>query len=132
MRKQANEKMNEEKRPLLATGKLGANYKLLYAYWEIAKKHSHDKAAEIVLKTEDFNEVEKILKKTKENKRVFEIIEEVLPRFIKRIDPAIAVEAYEQVYSTKINPSDAVRELAKIMAIWLIEALETEGKIVFK
>ncbi|PMB77147.1 MAG: hypothetical protein C0177_04000, partial [Fervidicoccus fontis] len=120
----------EKKLPLLASGKLGANYELIFKYWEIAKRESPEKEKDVVLSTDDLDYAEKLIREKKTRLKVSEIIDELVAKIINRIDSGIALKAYESVYGIKTDPFSARKEVATVVALWILEALENEGKLV--
>ncbi len=118
------------KKPLLATGKLGGDYQLIITYWQTAGGAGSEKAEKIVLNRDDFKRAEKILEKISGRKtRVSELIEDFSSFFKDRIDPELAEEAYLKAHGVRISGKEAAKKVCEALAIWLLEALESEGKI---
>jgi len=113
--------------PLLATGKLGADYNFIKIYYETAleKGVSPEK---IILNSEDLIYLKTLVENTS-SRDLGTIIDVLSKRFIDRIDPLIAKEAIEKYLNTKIDPEVAVNMIARVIAIWCIEAGEMLGYI---
>ncbi|PNV79033.1 MAG: hypothetical protein C0179_07925 [Fervidicoccus sp.] len=114
--------------PLLASGKLGADYELLFAYWEIAKEEGKGGEKDVVLRKEDLEMVEELASR-KGKIMLEEIVSASLPIVLKRIDPQIAKKAYERVHGVEVPQDFAAIAIAKVIVLWIVEALEIEGKL---
>jgi hypothetical protein len=123
--------LENDHKPLLATGKLGGNYRLLYSYWKFAGGSGSEKAEAILLNKGDFEKALSIIER--ENRiPLGKLVEHFKKIFLPRIDSELAVRAYKEVYGIEAPSDVAVEEVAKTIALWLLEALELEGKISFK
>lgn len=114
--------------PLMASGKLGADYELIFAYWEIAKEEKEGKEEDVILKKEDLEFVERLVTE-KRGMKVEEIVSAALPTVLKRIDARIAQAAYKRVHGVDLPQDLAALSVAKVIVLWAIEALEIEGKL---
>ncbi len=114
-------------KPLLATGKLGGDYNLLKIYYETALRRgvSPDK---IIFNSEDLYYL-RVIAENSVSKDLGTVIDLLTKRFVDRIDPSAAQETIEKYLGTKIDPETAVNMIAKILAIWCIEAGESLGYI---
>jgi hypothetical protein len=113
--------------PLLATGRLGADYNLIKIYYETAleKGVSPEK---IILNSDDLNYL-KIFVENSSSRDLWTIIDVLSKRFIDRIDPVIAKETIEKYLNTKVDPEVAANMIARVVAMWCIEAGEVLGYI---
>jgi len=115
--------------PLLATGKLGADYELLFAYWEIAKEEGKGREKDVVLRSEDMDMLESLSKQRGGRIRLDDAISALTPSILGRIDAQLAQRAYRKVHQIDVSQEFAAAALAKVIALWTVEALETMGKV---
>ncbi|MCI4396282.1 MAG: hypothetical protein GU347_02765 [Desulfurococcales archaeon] len=114
--------------PLFASGKLGADYELLFAYWEIAKEERSGKEADVILREEDLQLIEEKLREAGKVK-LEDLVLSMLPEVSGRINNEIAKKAYKKRYNVDVPSEVAVNYIAKIIILWALEALEIEGKL---
>ncbi len=114
------------KKPLLATGEVVGDYEPLLRYWEIAREKSGELARRAVLRDEDFRVLERLLR---EIGVLADLLDRLSEYFIERIDPEVARRVYLELYGADLDPMDAARRIARIMAGWLVEAGETTGML---
>jgi len=111
--------------PFFADGSIVGDYKPLIKYWELLKKVGRDMES-VVLKREDFKYLEEVVE-SNPGLDVASLINMLQYRFLERIDCKLAAEAYREVYGFDIGEEDACKNLARIVAGWLIEAGESMG-----
>jgi len=110
-----NNRGEEARRPLFATGEVVSDYGLLFAYWQRAGSRAGDS----VLTNEDFEELRRL---ALEGVRLDVMIERLMARFRPRIVVQAAVEAVRDYYGAELPPREAVDHVARLLAGWLIEA----------
>jgi len=106
-----------ERRPLLANGSVVGSYKPLYRYWELARERG---AEEVAITGEDLEAVRRAVE-TRGRVSLLELMEELVRRFLPRVDPEIAREAYESL-GWRMTGAEARRKIAEILAGWALEA----------
>lgn len=116
------------RKPLLSSGKLGADYELLFKYWELARAERPGAENDVVLKNEYLNFVERRIEESQKIK-LEDIMNELISVLMSKVDPVIAAKAYKERYGIEAAPAFAAREISKVVATWVIEALEIEGKL---
>ncbi len=117
--------MRNRELPFFADASIVGDYKPLYKYWEILKKKSLplDKA---ILNRDDFKFLEEVIKTTP-GLDVASLLNMLINRFIERIDCKLAVQAYREAYGIELSEEEACKNLARILAGWLIEAGKNTG-----
>ncbi len=119
-----------ERRPLLADGSIVGDYEPLFKYWEKARKRGRGEEGRVVLRNEDFQHLEKLLRSREGRLSVAEALEELTLYFLDRVDPELAREAVEEAYGVSgYDAESARRVVARILAGWLIEAAKTWGSL---
>ena len=116
------------RRPPFASGEIAGDYEPLFAYWEEAKSRGDEGAVErATLSREDFDELERLV--AEEGRlRLSDLLDRLAPRFEGRVDPEIAVRAYERV-GLRLDSGEARRRIASLLAAWLVEAGEHWGML---
>lgn len=114
----------EERRPLLANGSIVGSYKPLYRYWELARRRGAEEAA---ITGEDLEEVRRAVE-LRGRVSLLELREELVRRFLPRVDPEIAREAYEGL-GWRLTSAEARRRIAEILAGWALEAAKNLNMI---
>ena|GEM_PF-680344 len=117
------------KLPFMASGKVVSNYDLLLRYVEILERRGR---RELIQKTlpnsSDIIYLKDIVVKGTV-KTLDEAIAKMKNRFRERIDVDTAVEAYRSLYNTSISEEEAVDQISRILAGYVIEIAEQLGEI---
>ncbi|MEZ0393517.1 MAG: hypothetical protein ABWK00_00495 [Desulfurococcaceae archaeon] len=116
------------RRPLLATGKLVENYEPLFAYYELARAAGLPQSS-YTLTAEDFDELGRLVGA---GRGLHELVPALAERFRARLDCSLASEAYRRSLGIQLGAEGACAELAKLYALWLVEASETLGMLSIK
>ncbi len=120
----------DERRPLLANGSVVGDYSPLFKYWEKAKKRGRGEEGSVVLRNEDFEKLEQLLRDSEGRLSLADALEELTLYFLGRVDPELAREAVEEAYGVSgYDAESARRVIARILAGWLIEAAKTWGSL---
>jgi len=121
------EKPMGERKPLLADGSIVGSYEPLFRYWEAAKKRGLE---EVAIGRE---ELEFIERRVRGSGRVnlLQLRSEVTERFLPRINPEAAKEAFESL-GMRLTPEEARQKIAEILAGWALEAARTLLIVDFK
>ncbi len=114
----------EKKLPVFATGRIVGDYGLLFKYWEVAGA----KAEEAMLRNEDFNHLRRLVEAKGPRLRLSELLDSLTDYFLPRVDPEAARQAYKSYYGIDVDTYTARRQVARLLAGWLVEAGE-EWKI---
>jgi molecular chaperone GrpE (heat shock protein) len=112
----------KRKRPMFATGEVVGDYEPLYLYWNEAG----EKAEEAIIQSRDFQELKKVIEQEKIT-RLDEALERLATYFLPRVDAEAARRALRKYYGIDIDPSEAAKKIAQMLAGWLIEAAEELG-----
>ncbi len=99
-------------------------------YWKLLKKHGKD-PGKAVLSHKDFVYLKEIIENVGKID-LASLLDKLIRYFLERIECDIAVEAYRELYKVDVNREYACREIAKILAGWLIEAGRYTGVIKYK
>lgn len=115
------------RRPLLANGSLVGDYEPLFRYWERVREKGGE---ELTLSRE---ELELIERRVRERVRLslLQLRDELVQRFLPRVDPEAAVEAFSSL-GIQLEAGEARKRIAEIIAGWTLEAARTLGIIEFK
>ena len=120
----------KSKKPLLADGSVVGDYEPLMKYFEIAKSVKPDVAEKSYPRSEDFNYVKNYVN-TRGKSSLLSLLEDLTVTIIERVDSQIAVEAFKKAYGVELEPEDARRRIAKLIAGWIIEASKNLGYITY-
>ncbi|MCE4617224.1 MAG: hypothetical protein F7C32_01390 [Desulfurococcales archaeon] len=119
------------KRPFFATGYLIEDYEPLMKYWEFLRKEGREDILEkAFLDNEDYEILKKIARE-KVGRSLAEIFDELIGRFLERIDAETALKAFREAGYKTIGLEEAKRSMARILAGWLLEAGENLKIIAF-
>lgn len=111
-----------ERMPPFATGELAGSYRLLFAYWEEARRRGRqDLIDESTLHEDDYRVLRENAGRDAES-----VIESLEEYFYSRVDPEVAAEAARRI-GFDMSPEDARRQVARLLAMWLLEAGDTWG-----
>jgi len=113
-------------KPFFASGKLVKDYEPLKKYLELSK--GTDAYERAFIGEEDFRR----LKEVAHGKKLGELWDELTEELKERIDPQIALEALREAGLEAEDPETARKEIAKLLAGWLLEAGEEWDIIRFK
>ncbi len=117
----------DEKLPFFADGSIIGEYKLLFEYWRILReKHRENMLDKAFLKREDFEYI-RLLINIRKKMNLQELLDKLTDKFLERIDPDAAQEAFKNVYGIEIDREYARRKIAYVLAGWLIEAARNTG-----
>jgi len=106
-------------RPFASSGKIVRNYEPLKHYLELVKGTEwYDKA---FLSEDDFNYLRKV---AKDKMRLIDLLKELEEHFLNKINAEMALEAFRNADYPIEDEEEAKREMAKILAGWLVEAAE--------
>lgn len=95
------------------------NYEPLKHYLELVKGTEwYDKA---FLSEDDFNYLRKV---AKDKMRLIDLLKELEEHFLNKINAEMALEAFRNADYPIEDEEEAKREMAKILAGWLVEAAE--------
>lgn len=111
------EEITVERKPLLADGSIVGSYEPLYSYWELAKGRGIEEAA---ITREDIEFIREIVESAG-RLRILEVREKLVKRFILRVNPEVAEEAYKRL-GFNFTRQEAQRGIAEILAGWSLEA----------
>jgi len=115
-------------RPPFASGRIAGVYEPLKYYLEVARERGREDLVErALLSEEDFAWLREKIGEAGRLK-LSELLDELEERFLERVDPEIAREAYRR-YGVELSPEDARRRIARLLASWLVEAGEEWGHV---
>ena len=119
--------MMGERKPLLADGSVVGSYEPLFRYWEAAKRRGLE---EPTIGSEELKYVEE---RVRREGRVSlpQLLSELAERFLPRVDPEAAREAFESL-GLRLAPEEARRRIAGILAGWALEAARALSIVEFK
>ena len=116
---------SEEKRPLLATGRVVGDYETLLRYVELARERG--------LKPEDYTltreDVEYAMRIFEERRSLLEVIDALKRKFAARLDCRLASEAMRLSKGVVVPENQACDYVSSLYAGWLVEACETLGLV---
>ena len=110
----------EERRPIFATGKVVGDYGLLFKYWDVAGREKAEKA---MLTNKDFEKLRELVEGNP-GMSLARLLDVLTEYFIERVDPEAARKAYKEYYGVDVDTYTARRQVARLLAGWLIEAGE--------
>jgi len=116
--------------PFFADASIVSNYRLLFKYWEIVRE-DRDLFEKAFLNKSDFDYLKEIVE-TMPGIDVASLLNMLVNRFIDRVNCEKAYRAYIETYGLNIDEKDACREVARILAGWLIEAGRNTGILKYK
>ena len=105
------------RKPLLADGSVVGSYEPLFRYWELARRLGVE---EVSITSEDLDAVREIVER-RGRVSLLELRNSLVVRFLKRVNPEVAVEAYRSL-GWHLSESEARRKIAEILAGWTLEA----------
>ncbi len=122
--------MKDYERPPFATGFIVDDYRPLFEYWRAARERGLEDLVEKSMPSD--SDINLLLEKIRGEKlSLGDVIEMAMDLFITRIDSKLALEAVRRAGYERIGEKDAHRMIARILAGWLIELLESSGKLRF-
>jgi hypothetical protein len=107
----------KRRRPMFATGEIVGDYEPLYLYWSEAG----EKAEKAIIQSQDFRELRRIIEE-EGVRRLDEVLERLASYFQPRVDAEAARRALTRYYGVEVDPLEAARRIALILAGWLVEA----------
>lgn len=113
---------SRRRRPMFATGEIVGDYEPLYLYWSEAGSQ----AEKAIIQSQDFRELKRVIEEEKVA-RLDEVLERLTSYFLPRIDAEAARGALTRYYGVEIDPGEAARRIALILAGWLVEAADELG-----
>jgi DNA-directed RNA polymerase subunit F len=116
-----------ERKPLLADGSVVGSYEPLFRYWEAAKRRGLE---ELTIGSEELKYVEERVRR-EGRVSLLQLLSELAERFLPRVDPEAAREAYESL-GLRLAPEEARRRIAEILAGWALEAARALSIVEFK
>ncbi len=122
--------MGEEEgwRPPFASGRIAGVYEPLRLYLEVARELGREDLVErAVLSEEDFSWLRQRVSEAG-RLRLLDLLDELEERFLERVDPEVAREAFRR-YVVELSAGDARRRIARLLASWLVEAGEEWGHV---
>ena len=115
--------MSGSERPPWASGKIVSDYRPLYAYWRLARQRGREDLIEAsTLRREDFESLRSIVEGGTGS--ALELVERLASALEERVDPDVAAEAILEALGVRLEPEEARRRIARILAGWLVEAGE--------
>ena len=115
-------------RPPFASGRIAGVYEPLRLYLEVARELGREDLVErAVLSEEDFSWLRQRVSQAG-RLRLLDLLDELEERFIERVDPEVAREAFRR-YGVELSAGDARRRIARLLASWLVEAGEEWGHV---
>ncbi len=113
---------------MFATGTIVSDYEPLFRYWELARrKGREDLVDKAMLENKDFDYIRRMVLEQALN--LLEVLDRLEEYFLDRIDAETAVKSLEETLGIELDPEEARRRLARILAGWLLEAAQTWGII---
>ena len=119
--------MMGERKPLLADGSVVGSYEPLFRYWEAAKRRGLE---ELTIGSEELEYVEERVRR-EGRVNLLQLLNELAERFLPRVDPEAAREAFESL-GLRLAPEEARRRIAEILAGWALEAARALSIVEFK
>lgn len=119
--------MMGERKPLLADGSVVGSYEPLFRYWEAAKRRGLE---ELTIGSEELKYVEERVRR-EGRVNLLQLLSELAERFLPRVDPEAAREAFESL-GLRLAPEEARRRIAEILAGWALEAARALSIVEFK
>ena len=119
--------MMGERKPLLADGSVVGSYEPLFRYWEAAKRRGLEK---LTIGSEELKYVEERVRR-EGRVNLLQLLSELAERFLPRVDPEAAREAFESL-GLRLAPEEARRRIAEILAGWALEAARALSIVEFK
>ena len=119
--------MMGERKPLLADGSVVGSYEPLFRYWEAAKRRGLE---ELTIGSEELKYVEERVRR-EGRISLLQLLSELAERFLPRVDPEAAREAFESL-GLRLAPEEARRRIAEILAGWALEAARALSIVEFK
>lgn len=119
--------MMGERKPLLADGSVVGSYEPLFRYWEAAKRRGLE---ELTIGSEELKYVEERVRR-EGRVSLLQLLSELAERFLPRVDPEAAREAFESL-GLRLAPEEARRRIAEILAGWALEAARALSIVEFK
>jgi len=116
-----------ERKPLLADGSVVGSYEPLFRYWEAAKRRGLE---ELTIGSEELEYVEERVRR-EGRVNLLQLLNELAERFLPRVDPEAAREAFESL-GLRLAPEEARRRIAEILAGWALEAARALSIVEFK
>lgn len=116
-----------ERKPLLADGSIVGSYKPLYSYWELAKERGIEEA---IITRDDIEFIKELVESTG-RLRLLEVREKLVKKFIPRVNPEVAEEAYKRL-GFNFTRQEAQRGIAEILAGWSLEAARNLNIVSFR
>jgi hypothetical protein len=116
-----------ERKPLLADGSVVGSYEPLFRYWEAAKRRGLE---ELTIGSEELKYVEERVRR-EGRVSLLQLLSELAERFLPRVDPEAAREAFESL-GLRLAPEEARRRIAGILAGWALEAARALSIVEFK
>jgi len=116
-----------ERKPLLADGSVVGSYEPLFRYWEAAKRRGLE---ELTIGSEELKYVEERVRR-EGRVNLLQLLSELAERFLPRVDPEAAREAFESL-GLRLAPEEARRRIAEILAGWALEAARALSIVEFK
>jgi hypothetical protein len=116
-----------ERKPLLADGSVVGSYEPLFRYWEAAKRRGLE---ELTIGSEELKYVEERVRR-EGRVNLLQLLSELAERFLPRVDPEAAREAFESL-GLRLAPEEARRRIAGILAGWALEAARALSIVEFK
>ncbi len=115
-------------RPPFATGRIAGGYEPLKYYLEVARERGREDLVErALLSEEDFEWLRGRIAEARRI-RLLDLLDELEDRFLERVDPEVAREAFKR-YGVEISSGDAQHRIARLLASWLVEAGEEWGHL---
>lgn len=116
--------------PFFADSTIVGDYKPLIKYWELVRfdRELLDKA---FLNRSDFEYLKEVVE-SNPGISVAELLDLLINRFIPRINCEYARKAYVEIYSIDTSEIEACRNIAKILAGWLVEAGRNTGILKYR
>jgi hypothetical protein len=116
-----------ERKPLLADGSVVGCYEPLFRYWEAGKRRGLE---ELTIGSEELKYVEERVRR-EGRVNLLQLLSELAERFLPRVDPEAAREAFESL-GLRLAPEEARRRIAGILAGWALEAARALSIVEFK
>ncbi len=114
--------------PFMASGIIVKNYRMLIEYFNELKRMGID-PRDSYPRSEDLELVKNL---ASHNKNLYDLLNELKDRIRKRVVVEAAIKAYRASTGVEPTPSEAVDEVAKLIAGWVIEIAANLGIIKLK
>ena len=118
----------DEEMPLLASGKIVKDYRPLVSYYKLLKLSGNRSFIE----NRYFDLVTELLEKEKNYMNIDNLIKKLENEIEKDVDEKLAAKAFKECCMTEIGPQYARKMLARLIAGYVIEMLDSLGKINIK